>query len=132
MDGITNEKRIQNEEILAKSRREYKDNDPLETEAVKGSAKIGMMAGLCACFLFLTIDFFGTLFGFGRHDPAVNSIFYTILGGELIGRSVKSQKKTWQAGCMTLGILLSLGAVIELVTYLIEIYVRATGHPLFS
>ncbi|MGN0475479.1 MAG: DUF6442 family protein [Acutalibacteraceae bacterium] len=97
-------------EILEKSRKEHKNQDPYEKEVVRFAGIGGTIAAVSMCFILVCMEIF-----LGDGNPSgFQSILMATLTGEFLARGIKS-KRIWE---IVTGIICACASIFCLVAYI--------------
>lgn len=106
---VKKEENLDREEILAKSRKDYKKNDEYLLDALTKAGKISSQVGLFVTAIIVAGDqFFFNIYNFGAQ-----AIYFAIMGTMNIVRYKYIKEKN----NLVLGIIFSLGAILSLIAH---------------
>lgn len=100
------------EEILAKSRKDYKKNDEYLIDALTKAGKISSQVGLLVTAIIVA----GDQFFFNTYNYGAQAIYFAIMGTMILVRYKYIREKK----DLVLGIIFALGAILSLVAHFIS------------
>ena len=100
------------EEILAKSRNDFKDKDELTLEIVSKAGKRSSQVGLLITAIIIALD----QFLFNTYNYGAQAIYFAITSTMVLIR----YKYNKEAKDLSLGVIFALGAILSLVAHFIR------------